>query len=547
MTRSAKRTLSTLAVVGLLLGPAGLAQGQEDTGDTDDSWGEQTDGQGASPEADAEVEAGSFEADGEDSEPLDDGAEEMATPEDGSVSADTAERPVDRGAERDASEFAAFAALALSVLALAIAIAAFVRAGGAGGSPRGGDRGRPRGEGTPRADAKPAGGEGRNSAGSVDESLSGGGAPAGGTQSKTPGSPPPFRNPRTAGGGNAPPAGARFDQAAAWGPEATSQRDPLPPALGGSRQPPRVHPRRDRPATHKHGAAPKQERPRRPDPTATTDRTSSSRDARSPAGFRPLYESPGHESRTPGPQVVPAPPPPTPPPPAPRMAREGGRVHAPSPPSPIESTSPSLAPTPAPTPTDEFDDERIDTGELRDLTALFDQLPHGQIGVLLMELRQEAPALAPQFVSDDVRSEFLEHVSDLVNSRLQRFVGAAEGGDVFNRWVLPDLVPTLDALAQFHSLAEEEFRSGASVGTALTDSLRTHLYDRLGPQCAAEGWFQIQVIAPFEEDFDPQRHHALDGRDVEGATGKVVSVRRIGRLHASTGRVEFKAQVVVGR
>ena len=165
-----------------------------------------------------------------------------------------------------------------------------------------------------------------------------------------------------------------------------------------------------------------------------------------------------------------------------------------------------------------------------------------------MELRQQAPRLAERFASAPTRDEFLEELDDLLEHRIQRFAQVyAQEEDVVERWVVPDLLAVLNALARFQSLGEQEYQSGLTKDRTLSDDLYGWLHGRLGKRCADEGWFGLDPVQPYGTDFDPGRHFALAGRRAPGAERKVIAVEQVGRVDPGTGRVTFKAQVVVGK
>jgi hypothetical protein len=115
------------------------------------------------------------------------------------------------------------------------------------------------------------------------------------------------------------------------------------------------------------------------------------------------------------------------------------------------------------------------------------------------------------------------------------------------RWLKPDLVTTLDALARFYSEAVEEGRHGRAAAKSLARELRGWLYDELSPACKAEGWFAIDPIDPYRTAFDSNVHHAVTGRDIAGAAGLIIAIKAIGRRDPRNGAVVHRAEVIVGR
>ncbi|HYN20584.1 MAG TPA: hypothetical protein VE078_06465 [Thermoanaerobaculia bacterium] len=172
---------------------------------------------------------------------------------------------------------------------------------------------------------------------------------------------------------------------------------------------------------------------------------------------------------------------------------------------------------------------------------------HRDIALLLARLRREAPRLAERFADGELRKRFRGELDAPVHARLNRLIALSEKGDELlrERWLGPDLVTTLDALACFYSEAVAEERNGHDTG--LARDLRGWLYDSFGPVCRSEGWFAIDTVDPYKTRFDPQVHHAVAGRDVDGAEGQVIAVKAIGRRDATTGAVKHRAEVIVGR
>jgi len=218
-----------------------------------------------------------------------------------------------------------------------------------------------------------------------------------------------------------------------------------------------------------------------------------------------------------------------PPPPAADGAQRQPGSQAAAAPAPSSAAAPEFTPTAAPAPPGA-------TG-----------LRHGAIAGLLAGLRQDARRLAEGFTDPALGARFRRELEAPLGARLDRLrMLAAQGEDqVRERWLGPDLVTTLDALARLYSEAVEEERRGSRTG--LAGELRRWLYDELGPACQGEGWFAIDPIEPYVTPFDPRVHHAVAGRDVAGAEERVVAIRAVGRRDPRTGVVAAKAEVVVGR
>jgi hypothetical protein len=181
------------------------------------------------------------------------------------------------------------------------------------------------------------------------------------------------------------------------------------------------------------------------------------------------------------------------------------------------------------------------------LPSLPPGMRHRDIALLLARLRREAPRLAERFADGELRKRFRGELDAPVHARLNRLIALSEKGDELlrERWLGPDLVTTLDALACFYSEAVAEEKNGHDTG--LARDLRGWLYDSFGPVCRNEGWFAIDPVDPYKTRFDPQVHHAVAGRDVDGAEGQVIAVKAIGRRDATTGAVKHRAEVIVGR
>jgi hypothetical protein len=179
----------------------------------------------------------------------------------------------------------------------------------------------------------------------------------------------------------------------------------------------------------------------------------------------------------------------------------------------------------------------------------FSSVPHGRIAILLSQLQKEAPQLAQGFASPQLREQFSCEFDKPLIARLIRFTEIIPEGEAALRehWLVPDLVPTLDALARFLSEAIKEGRNGHAVSLELAEELKRRLYRCFDSACREEGWFGIEPVVPFETQFDPGIHHAVGGQEVPGAAGLVVAIKAIGQLHPGRGSVLRKAEVVVGR
>lgn len=174
--------------------------------------------------------------------------------------------------------------------------------------------------------------------------------------------------------------------------------------------------------------------------------------------------------------------------------------------------------------------------------AIYNQVAH-----LLAQLSMDMPRLAAGFVDSGTRERFLFELGAPLAARLERFRTYSKEGEEQLRqsWLLPDLVTTLDALARYYAAAIDEERRGHATGLAA--ELRAWLYDSFGLVCRTAGWFVIEPVDPYSTRFDPRLHHAVAGRDVDGAQGQVVDIKAIGRRDPASGAVAHKAEVVVGR
>jgi len=174
---------------------------------------------------------------------------------------------------------------------------------------------------------------------------------------------------------------------------------------------------------------------------------------------------------------------------------------------------------------------------------------HQRIADLLARLHTEAPRLADGFTDLSLRERFKGEFDAPLSARMERLRTCSEKGEeqLKQRWLGPDLVTTLDALARFYSEAVEEGRHGRNTAKGLALELRGWLYDELSPACQAEGWFSIDPIDPYRTTFDPSVHHAITGRDSADAPGKIIAIKAIGRRDPRNGAVIHRAEVIVGR
>jgi molecular chaperone GrpE (heat shock protein) len=175
--------------------------------------------------------------------------------------------------------------------------------------------------------------------------------------------------------------------------------------------------------------------------------------------------------------------------------------------------------------------------------------PHQKIARLLAQLQKEAPSLAEDFGDLDTRERFLGEFDAPLSARLERLKSYSEQGEaqLKERWLGPDLVTTLDALARFYSEAIEEGRQGRAAAKNLALRLRRWLYEDFSSACRGEGWFAIDPVDPYKTEFDPHVHHAVAGRDIDGASGMILAIKAIGRRDPKSGAVIRKAEVIVGR
>lgn len=172
------------------------------------------------------------------------------------------------------------------------------------------------------------------------------------------------------------------------------------------------------------------------------------------------------------------------------------------------------------------------------------RLPQGEVGLLLLRLHQQASELAALCADDEARRRLHHDFGAPMLTRLQRLVEAIEA-DRLAAWADSDLPELLNQLARHLSVAAQQAHEGH--GDDLAQRLQGWLYDDFGQLCQNQGWYRLDPVVPFETRFDPDRHHALGGRDIDGAAGLVVALKVVGRRYARPDREPQRAQVIVGR
>lgn len=261
-------------------------------------------------------------------------------------------------------------------------------------------------------------------------------------------------------------------------------------------------------------------------------------------------------SRTAPPASRPAPPPAAEPAPTRRVAAPPEAAAAtplaatPTPQEPPSHTSPRVeavaaAPGPAAEPAAESGEARAANRWLRTISAG----RHGAIGGAIGGIYLESADMVQLFREPENREEFARVAQVGFKARLERFASMQRGpaADFHHDWVEPDLLPILDGLSNLYARAVAEVRTGNPGAEPAAARLHDVIYRQLGHRCQEAGWFSIQVIVPFETDFDPIRHTAIGSSDASGAPNKVVDIRQAGRLDAVSGTVIAPAHVVVGR
>ncbi|MDP2341429.1 MAG: hypothetical protein Q8O67_10745 [Deltaproteobacteria bacterium] len=173
--------------------------------------------------------------------------------------------------------------------------------------------------------------------------------------------------------------------------------------------------------------------------------------------------------------------------------------------------------------------------------------PHGDVVAALGRVHRDSEELSAGLLDPAVRAAFVNEMDGVLRERLVRFTERSrdEPALFFSRWIEPDLIPTLDALARFSSAAAVDRAQPASA--ALQKKLDDVLYVELDAACRAQGWFGLERVTAFETRFDPALHRAAGGRDLPAAAGVVVEVREVGRLSIDGRERVSKASVFVGR
>ena len=138
----------------------------------------------------------------------------------------------------------------------------------------------------------------------------------------------------------------------------------------------------------------------------------------------------------------------------------------------------------------------------------------------------------------DLAQDFRQEVPVAVKTQLERFQLAIQQPRVLQRWVEPELLPTLDLLGRWLTRAHEV------QAEPTWTQLERLLFDTLDSACAAQGWFGVQRVELGRTRFDPSLHLAVEER--EGPPGTVVALLKVGRTDPAEGWPVSKAQVAVG-
>lgn len=175
--------------------------------------------------------------------------------------------------------------------------------------------------------------------------------------------------------------------------------------------------------------------------------------------------------------------------------------------------------------------------------------PYGGMITAIGELYMASPEMSRALRQRANQDEYMRLVCTELTPRLERFerLQRAAAAVFHSDWVEPDLIPILDGLSSLYCRALAESRGGNPAAALLADQLHEVLYQRVGSGCEEAGWFTLQVIVPFDTDFDPIRHTAIGTAEAGDASQKVVDIKQAGRLDVATGAVIAAAHVVVGR
>ena len=174
---------------------------------------------------------------------------------------------------------------------------------------------------------------------------------------------------------------------------------------------------------------------------------------------------------------------------------------------------------------------------------------HGAIVGAIGQVYLDADGMSQGFRDPTNRVEFIQVARTVLTSRLERFAKCQHlpNADFYREWVDPDLLPILNGFSNLYARAVAEARQGNAAAATVAARLHDLLYVQLGGYCQDAGWFGVQVIVPFETEFDPIRHVAIGSAAAAGASNTVVDIRQVGRLDARSGTVVSPAHVVVGQ
>ncbi|MEC7987134.1 MAG: hypothetical protein VX278_18340 [Myxococcota bacterium] len=116
-----------------------------------------------------------------------------------------------------------------------------------------------------------------------------------------------------------------------------------------------------------------------------------------------------------------------------------------------------------------------------------------------------------------------------------------------NEWIQGKLLPILDEISLLYSLVYDAAYSGDMKAARIRNWLQELLFSTLNDCFIKMQWFMLDMIIPFQSEFDSREHFLLDRRD-RGPEFRncVITINHVGLFNAEGSERIRQARVVIG-
>ena len=171
-----------------------------------------------------------------------------------------------------------------------------------------------------------------------------------------------------------------------------------------------------------------------------------------------------------------------------------------------------------------------------------------ELAEIFNKIAEEWPEQKENYEDQHALQRFEIAVIDTIDDTKNSIINLPQNDEKnLNSWIQNHLFPILDELSLLYSLVYDAAYSGDMKAARLRNWLQELLFNTLNENFIKLEWFMLDMIIPFQSEFDSREHFLLDKRD-RGPEFRncVITINHVGLFNAEGSERIRQARVVIG-